>query len=115
MCTYKKKHNSSAAIQLSDIPFEYPISEVRVARVDGMFVINPSRDQLDSSDIDIMIGASVDSVAMVEGFHGDAQVTLDAARDAGLELPRTVPTRVELPYIVPEDGTASPAPEARSE
>ncbi len=58
---------ASAAIQLSDIPFEYPISEVRVARVDGMFVINPSRDQLDSSDIDIMIGASVDSVAMVEG------------------------------------------------
>jgi polyribonucleotide nucleotidyltransferase len=58
---------ASTAIQLSDIPFEYPISEVRVARVDGMFVINPSREQLDSSDIDIMIGASEDSVAMVEG------------------------------------------------
>jgi polyribonucleotide nucleotidyltransferase len=58
---------ASTAIQLSDIPFEYPISEVRVARVNGMFVINPSREQLDSSDIDIMIGASEDSVAMVEG------------------------------------------------
>ncbi len=58
---------ASTAIQLSDIPFEYPISEVRVARVDGMFVINPSREQLDSSDIDIMIGASIDSIAMVEG------------------------------------------------
>jgi polyribonucleotide nucleotidyltransferase len=58
---------ASTAIQLSDIPFEYPISEVRVARVDGMFVVNPSREQLDSSDIDIMIGASEDSVAMVEG------------------------------------------------
>jgi polyribonucleotide nucleotidyltransferase len=58
---------ASAAIQLSDIPFEYPISEVRVARVDGMFVINPSKNQLDLSDIDIMIGASADSVAMVEG------------------------------------------------
>ena len=45
---------ASTAIQLSDIPFEYPISEVRVARVDGMFVINPSREQLDSSDIDII-------------------------------------------------------------
>ena len=58
---------ASTAIQLSDIPFEYPISEVRVARVDGMFVINPSREQLATSDIDIMIGASQDSVAMVEG------------------------------------------------
>ncbi len=58
---------ASTAIQLSDIPFEYPISEVRVARVDGMFVVNPSREQLNSSDIDIMIGASEDSVAMVEG------------------------------------------------
>ncbi|MDB4269619.1 polyribonucleotide nucleotidyltransferase [Flavobacteriaceae bacterium] len=58
---------ASTAIQLSDIPFEYPISEVRVARVDGMFIVNPSKEQLDASDIDIMIGASADSVAMVEG------------------------------------------------
>ena len=58
---------ASTAIQLSDIPFEYPISEVRVARIDGMFVINPSKEQLSESDIDIMIGASQDSVAMVEG------------------------------------------------
>ena len=58
---------ASAAIQLSDIPFEYPISEVRVARVDGMFVINPSKKQLLTSDIDIMIGASENSIAMVEG------------------------------------------------
>src|SRR6056300_1681923 len=58
---------ASTAIQLSDIPFEYPISEVRVARIDGMFVINPSKEQLATSDIDIMIGASQDSVAMVEG------------------------------------------------
>ena len=58
---------ASAAIQLSDIPLEYPISEVRVARIDGMFVINPSKEQLATSDIDIIIGASQDSVAMVEG------------------------------------------------
>jgi polyribonucleotide nucleotidyltransferase len=58
---------ASAAIQLSDIPFEYPISEVRVARVDGEFVINPSRAQLENADIDMMVGASEDSVAMVEG------------------------------------------------
>ena len=58
---------ASAAIQLSDIPFETPISEARVARVNGEFVINPTRAQLEESDIDMMIGASADSVMMVEG------------------------------------------------
>jgi len=58
---------ASAAIQLSDFPFEYPISEVRVARVNGDFVINPSRAQLEDADIDMMVGASADSVMMVEG------------------------------------------------
>ncbi|MGV6845735.1 MAG: polyribonucleotide nucleotidyltransferase [Lutibacter sp.] len=58
---------ASAAIQLSDIPFEYPISEVRVVRINGEFIINPSRKQLEMADIDLMVGASDDSVAMVEG------------------------------------------------
>ncbi len=58
---------ASAAIQLSDFPFECPISEVRVGRVNGEFVINPSFAQLEESDIDMVIGASADSVMMVEG------------------------------------------------
>ena len=58
---------ASAAIQLSDFPFECPISEARVARVDGEFIINPSRAQIETSDIDMIIGASADSVMMVEG------------------------------------------------
>ena len=58
---------ASAAIQLSDFPFECPISEARVARVNGEFVINPSRAQLVDSDLEMMIGASADSVMMVEG------------------------------------------------
>ena len=58
---------ASAAIQLSDFPFECPISEARVARIDGEFIINPSRSQLENSDIDMMVGASADSVMMVEG------------------------------------------------
>ena len=58
---------ASAAIQLSDFPFECAISEARVARIDGEFVINPSREQLAASDIDMMVGASADSVMMVEG------------------------------------------------
>ena len=58
---------ASAAIQLSDFPFECPISEARVGRVNGEFIINPTRAQLAESDIDMMIGASADSVMMVEG------------------------------------------------
>ena len=58
---------ASAAIQLSDFPFECAISEARVGRINGEFVINPTRAQLEESDIDMMIGASADSVMMVEG------------------------------------------------
>ncbi len=58
---------ASAAIQLSDFPFECAISEARVGRVNGEFVINPTRAQLAESDIEMMIGASADSVMMVEG------------------------------------------------
>nr|WP_202915862.1 polyribonucleotide nucleotidyltransferase [Pontibacter pamirensis] len=58
---------ASAALAVSDIPFNGPISEVRVARVDGQLVINPTVTQLQRADIDLMVGASFDSVAMVEG------------------------------------------------
>ncbi|WP_445737428.1 polyribonucleotide nucleotidyltransferase [Mariniflexile sp.] len=62
---------ASAAIQLSDLPFETPISEARVGRINGQFIINPTRAQLLESDIDMMIGASADSVMMVEGEMGE--------------------------------------------
>ncbi|MDC1024671.1 polyribonucleotide nucleotidyltransferase [Flavobacteriales bacterium] len=58
---------ASTAIAISDIPFNGPISECRVARIDGSFMINPSSEQLANADIDLMVGASTDSVAMVEG------------------------------------------------
>jgi len=58
---------ASTALQLSDIPFETAISEVRIGRVNGEFVLNPSLAQLKESDIDMIIGASYDSVMMVEG------------------------------------------------
>jgi len=58
---------ASAAIQLSDFPFECAISEVRVGRVDGKLIINPTREQLAEADLDMIIGASADSVMMVEG------------------------------------------------
>ncbi|WP_100613382.1 polyribonucleotide nucleotidyltransferase [Confluentibacter citreus] len=58
---------ASAAIQLSDFPFECPISEVRVGRINGQLIINPTRAQLEVSELDMVIGASADSVMMVEG------------------------------------------------
>ncbi|HJN78661.1 MAG TPA: polyribonucleotide nucleotidyltransferase, partial [Flavobacteriaceae bacterium] len=58
---------ASTVLSLSDIPFDGPISEARVARVEGSFIINPSKSQLEVSDIDMMVGASEDSVVMVEG------------------------------------------------
>ncbi|NDG52536.1 MAG: polyribonucleotide nucleotidyltransferase [Flavobacteriia bacterium] len=58
---------ASAALAVSDIPFNGPISEVRVGRVNGELIANPTPTQLEESDIDMVIGASADSVAMVEG------------------------------------------------
>ena len=58
---------ASAALAISDIPFDGPISEVRVGRVNGQFIVNPSPSQLEEADIDMVIGASATSVAMVEG------------------------------------------------
>tara|TARA_A100001035_G_scaffold266597_1_gene249750 strand:- start:1669 stop:3789 length:2121 start_codon:yes stop_codon:yes gene_type:complete len=58
---------ASSALAISDIPFNGPISEVRIARINNNFIINPSSEQLESADIDLMVGASSDSVAMVEG------------------------------------------------
>lgn len=58
---------ASAALAVSDIPFNGPISEVRVARIDGKLIINPNISDLQRADIDLMVGASIDSVTMVEG------------------------------------------------
>ncbi len=58
---------ASAAIAVSDIPFDGPISEARVARVEGEFIINPTADQLAIADLDMVVGASEENVMMVEG------------------------------------------------
>jgi polyribonucleotide nucleotidyltransferase len=95
--------SASAALTASDIPFEGPISEVRVARVNGEFVANPTSKQLAESDIDMIIAATIDNIMMVEGemkeiseaemveainFAHEAikpqcQAQLDLAKDAG--------------------------------
>ena len=58
---------ASCALACSDIPFECPISEVRVARVGGEYVVDPTFEQMKSADMDIMVGASKDNIMMVEG------------------------------------------------
>ena len=58
---------ASAALACSDIPFEGPISEVRVARINGEYVVNPTFAQLEEADMDIMVGATEENIMMVEG------------------------------------------------
>ena len=64
---------ASAAMTVSDIPFDGPISEVRVARIDGEFVINPNRSALAKADMDFIVAASMDNVMMVEGEAKECQ------------------------------------------
>jgi len=63
---------ASAAIACSDIPFNGPISEVRVARIDGEYVINPTFEQLEKADMELMVGATYDNIMMVEGEMNEA-------------------------------------------
>ncbi len=58
---------ASAALSISDIPFNGPISEVRVIRLDGKFIINPTFSQIENADIDMVVGATYDNILMVEG------------------------------------------------
>ncbi len=75
---------ASAALTVSDIPFNGPISEVRVARIDGQFVINPTAEQLEKADMELMVGATYDNIMMVEGEMNEVseQDLLDALRTA---------------------------------
>lgn len=58
---------ASAALHISDVPFGGPIAEVRVGRVNGEYVINPTLDELENSDIDMIVGGTIDSILMIEG------------------------------------------------
>ncbi len=78
---------ASAAIAVSDIPFNGPISEVRVARIDGQFVINPTFEQLEKADMELMVGATAENIMMVEGEMNEVSETdllnaLKAAHEA---------------------------------
>ena len=89
---------ASAALAVSDIPFNGPISEVRVARIDGKYVINPLGSELLRADIDIMVGGSADSIAMVEGEMNEVseEEMLEAIRVAHEAIKIQCEAQVEL-------------------
>jgi polyribonucleotide nucleotidyltransferase len=101
---------ASAALACSDIPFECPISEVRVARINGEYVINPTFEQMKEADMDIMVGASAENIMMVEGemnevSEQDLLGALKAAMDAikpmcelQVELSKELGTDVKREY-----------------
>ena len=89
---------ASTAIAVSDVPFKTPISEVRVARVNGDFVINPTRSQMAEADLEIMVGASYDNIMMVEGEMDEVseEVMLEAIKVAHDEIKKHCKVQEEL-------------------
>jgi polyribonucleotide nucleotidyltransferase len=80
---------ASAALAVSDIPFNGPISEVRVARINGEFVINPTFEQLEKADMDLMVGATYENIMMVEG-EGYNKLLADLKQLETIERPKIV-------------------------
>jgi len=93
---------ASAALAVSDIPFNGPISEVRVARIDGEFVINPTFSRLQKADIDIMVGATIDNIMMVEGEMNEVSEAemLEAIKVAHEEIKKHCQAQTELTEAV---------------
>ena len=89
---------ASAALAVSDIPFGGPISEVRVARINGEFVINPTFSQMEQVDLDIMVGGTLDNILMVEGEMKEVseEVMLDAIKFAHEEIKKHCQAQIEL-------------------
>ncbi len=89
---------ASAALACSDIPFEGPISEVRVARIDGKFVINPSYSDMAAADLDIMVAGTIDNIMMVEGEMKEVSedVMLESIKVAHEEIKKHCAVQIEL-------------------
>ena len=89
---------ASAALAVSDIPFNGPISEVRVARIDGEFVIDPTFEQLEKADMELMVGATYDNIMMVEGEMNEVSEAdlLAALKAAHEEIKKHCKVQLEL-------------------
>jgi polyribonucleotide nucleotidyltransferase len=93
---------ASAALAVSDIPFNGPISEVRVARIKGQWVINPTFSQLKEADMDIMVGATLENIMMVEGEMNEVQEAdlLEALKVAHEAIKVQCQAQIELAEMV---------------
>ncbi len=89
---------ASAALAVSDIPFGGPISEVRVARIGGEYVINPTFSQMNDADLDIMVGGTIDNILMVEGEMKEVSedVMLGAIKFAHEAIKEQCAVQIEL-------------------
>lgn len=89
---------ASSALAVSDIPFNGPISEVRVARINGRFVINPNFSQMPDADIDLMVAATLDNIMMVEGEMKEVSEAdmLEAIKFAHEEIKKHCRVQMEL-------------------
>ena len=93
---------ASSALAVSDIPFEGPISEVRVARINGEFKINPNFSEMADADIDIMVAATYDNIMMVEGEMKEVSEAdmLEAIKFAHDEIKKHCKVQMELTEAV---------------
>jgi polyribonucleotide nucleotidyltransferase len=89
---------ASAALVVSDIPFDGPMGEVRVGRIGGEFVVNPTHEQIDLSDIELVVAGTADSIMMVEGESKEVseQDLLDALKFAQSEIKKIVELQNQL-------------------
>lgn len=93
---------ASAALAVSDIPFDGPISEVRVARIDGKYVVNPTFQELEKADLDLMVGATYDNIMMVEGEMKELQESdvIEALKVAHEAIKAQCKAQMELTELV---------------
>ncbi len=96
---------ASAALAVSDVPFAGPISEVRVSRINGEFVINPTYTQNENADLDIMVGATYDNILMVEGEMKEVSEAdmLEAIKFAHAEIKKHCLAQMELSKALGKD------------
>ena len=89
---------ASAALTISDIPFDGPMAEVRVGRINGEFIINPTFEQVKQSDIELIVGGTIDSILMVEGESKEIseKELLDALEFAHTTIKKLVQLQIEL-------------------
>jgi polyribonucleotide nucleotidyltransferase len=89
---------ASAALAISDIPFDGPIAEVRVGRINGQLIVNPTHTEIEQSDLELIVAGTSDSIIMVEGESKEVgeEELLNALRFAQVEIKKLVQLQIEL-------------------